>query len=70
MIRHNLFLCFAFIHNVTLRVKVFEGKTSNYVVKNAFAKHPHVTQNALDRWYLIKLKMFFINLFSDDCSTV
>ena len=28
MIKRNSFLCFAFIHNVTLRIKEFRGKTS------------------------------------------
>ena len=29
------------------------------MVQNAFAKHPHVTQKALDRRHLIKLEMIF-----------
>ena len=45
-IKQNSFFCFAFIHNVTLRVNWFQGKMSTYVVQNAFAKHPHVTM----RW--------------------
>ena len=58
------FCVVAFIDNVTLRVKGFRGKTSTHVVQNAFAKHPHVTQNALDRLHLIRLEMFFSLTYS------
>ena len=48
------FLCFALIHNVTLRVKGFRGKASTLRRPEGY-----VTQIALDWRHLIKLEMSF-----------
>ena len=42
--------------------RIFKANRQLYVVQNAFANHPRVTQNALDWRHLIKIRNVFFSL--------
>ena len=65
-IKQNTFLCFALIHNVTLRVEGFRGKTPTLLGPERIGQPPppHVTQNALDWRHLITLENVFSLTYS------
>ena len=41
---------------------IFKAERQLYIVKNALANYPRVTQSAQDWWHLIKLEMFLAHL--------